>query len=59
MDPPYRCVICKFGAELDDCIAPPHQGRCICLRCFLREVGAPSPMPADLRKAIEAAMVGA
>lgn len=54
----YKCVICRFEAELDDAIAPPAGGRCVCLRCFARETETARPMPGALRRDIAAALAG-
>ena len=43
------CLICHYEVELDDAVVPTG-GRCICLRCFLRETGTEVVMPAPLRK---------
>jgi hypothetical protein len=45
-----RCVLCRSEVELDDVALPGPQGRCICLRCYLREAGAPSPMSITLQR---------
>lgn len=46
---PYRCLICRWGAQLDDAIAITRRGICICLSCYLHETGY-KPMPAWLRR---------
>jgi hypothetical protein len=52
----YRCLICRFGVELDDAIALTSRGTCICVRCFARETKSEQRVPAALRRDVEAAM---
>jgi hypothetical protein len=49
----YICLMCKFLTEYDDVVAPTVDGRCICLRCFHRQVGDERPLPATLRRLVE------
>ena len=46
----FRCILCAFGAELDDAVVTGTQGRCICLRCFLRETHTEKRMDKGLRR---------
>lgn len=46
------CVICHFPVELDDAVAPTGKGRCVCLRCFIREVGDDRKLPPDLLREV-------
>ncbi len=57
----YTCVICRFETELDDVIAPVASGRCVCLRCYVRETQTALSMPKALRQDVSAtlASVGA
>ena len=32
------CIICRFETELDDVVINGAAGRCVCLRCYSREV---------------------
>jgi hypothetical protein len=52
----YRCVICHFTVELDDCIAPTPTGGCVCVRCFGRETESSLAMPKELRRSVIAAL---
>jgi len=47
------CVICHFETELDDVVAQ-SSGKCVCLRCYVRETGAERPMPKELRRELAA-----
>jgi len=49
----YTCLLCKYPTELDDAIATPRDGRCICLRCFHEQVGDRRRIDRSLRHAIE------
>ena len=51
-----RCIICRFETELDDVVTAGTGGRCVCLRCYLRETGTEQPMPRDLRCAVVATL---
>ena len=55
----YICVLCRFGTEYDDAIAPTPDGRCICLRCFERAVGDERRVDTALRRLLETALAGA
>lgn len=50
----YTCILCKYPTELDDAVAGGESGRCICLRCFHREVGDVRRLSPALRRSIEA-----
>ncbi|HLZ72090.1 MAG TPA: hypothetical protein VKV26_19465 [Dehalococcoidia bacterium] len=54
----YCCVICHFAVPLDDTVISGRTGRCICLRCYVRETGSEQTMPAwltrDLRTTLSA-----
>ena len=54
----FICVICRFETELDDVIAPVANGRCVCLRCFVRETESAVAMPAWLLRDLAAALTG-
>ena len=55
----YQCIICRFLIELDDVIAPPAAGRCVCLRCYLRVTETEKPLPFDLFRELRAVPAGA
>lgn len=55
----FVCVLCRFGTELDDVIAPVAGGRCVCLRCFTRETASTVAMPKALRRDVADALAGA
>ncbi len=50
------CVLCHFEVDTDDVEIQGEGGRCICLRCYLREAGKSTDMPDALRRDIEAAL---
>ncbi len=50
------CAICRFPTVPDDVVLHGPAGRCVCLRCYLREVGDRRPMPVPLRRQIEAVL---
>ena len=50
------CIICHFEADLDDSVVSTGSGRCICLRCYLRETGTARPMPKALRREVSAVL---
>lgn len=50
------CVICQFEVTPDDVTLGTPGGRCICLRCYLRESGQSTDMPSGLRKDLIAAL---
>jgi len=54
----FTCVICRFAVPLDDAAIGGKTGRCICLRCYVRETGSEQSMPAwlsaDVREALNA-----
>lgn len=52
----FRCIICRFEAELDDVIAPASNGRCVCLRCFARETDTARSMSQELRRDVTSAL---
>jgi hypothetical protein len=52
----YTCAICHFEVRLDDAVLPTTSGRCICLRCYTRELGYWRPMPKSLRRLVVAAL---
>lgn len=55
---PYLCVLCRFGVWLDDAICATASGKCVCVRCFWREVEDERPFPMWLRREVAAAMAG-
>lgn len=48
------CLLCGFEVELDDAaVLLAARPRCICIRCFDREVDSPpTPMPPRLRREV-------
>ena len=44
------CIICRFQTEFDDAISATASGRCVCLRCYMRETGTERPMPKALQR---------
>jgi hypothetical protein len=53
------CLICHFETPLDDAVAPTASGRCVCLRCFIRETRTERAMPASLQRELSAATAAA
>ena len=51
-----RCLLCAFETELDDAVVTSANGRCICLRCYLRETGAAKRMEKTLRRELIATL---
>jgi hypothetical protein len=54
----FTCILCRFQTEADDAAIGGRVGTCICLRCYVRQVGAERPMPAELRRAVEDTLAG-
>ena len=54
----FTCVICQFNAELDDVALSGPSGRCVCLRCYLRETGNGLAMSKSLRRDLAACVNG-
>jgi hypothetical protein len=54
----YTCIICHFSATLDDAVISGRNGRCICLRCYLRETESDRPMTKELRRDLSLALSG-
>jgi hypothetical protein len=52
----YRCILCAFDTELDDAVVANKSGRCICLRCYLRETGGTKMMEQRLRREVIATL---
>ncbi len=50
----YRCILCAFDTELDDVVVANPHGRCVCLRCFLRETGSAKRMEKRLHRELSA-----
>ncbi len=50
------CVICHFATPLDDVALACGSGRCVCLRCFVRETGGAPPMPKALQRILTATL---
>ena len=50
----FLCRLCAFLTELDDAVVVTATGRCICLRCFLRETGGSMPMDPRLYRELTA-----
>jgi hypothetical protein len=51
-----RCILCAFETELDDAVIVAGTGRCVCLRCFLRETNNEKPMDKHLRRELVATL---
>ena len=54
----WVCIICRFEVFLDDTITPLACGKCICCKCYKREVGDMHPMPNTLRMSVRAVLAG-
>jgi hypothetical protein len=50
------CVLCRFEVEADDVALTGPQGRCICLRCYLREADTAQAISKSLRSEIESCL---
>jgi hypothetical protein len=50
------CVLCRFEVEADDVALGGPQGRCICLRCYLRESETEQPISKALRREVESCL---
>ena len=51
------CLLCGFDTELDDAaVLLATRARCICLRCYNREIGAVRPVPDALRREVAACL---
>lgn len=50
----FTCIVCKFPVELDDAVVPTAEGRCICVRCFYRQIGDERRLSPALRRELEA-----
>lgn len=48
------CKLCLFDVELDDVELLFPSGRCVCLRCYLKETGNLRPMAKAVRQQFEA-----
>jgi hypothetical protein len=53
----YQCMICTFDTALDDTWIVVRGNRCICVRCFTREVGTQRPVPAPLYFDVEVTLL--
>ncbi len=53
------CVICRFPTVLDDVQLRGPRGRCVCVRCYLRETDTLRTVPAALRRRVEAILATA
>lgn len=51
-----RCILCAFETELDDAVIVASNGRCVCLRCYLRETNNAKPMDQRLRRELVATL---
>jgi hypothetical protein len=51
-----RCILCAFETELDDAVVTSATGRCICLRCFTKEINDQKRMDKALRKELVATL---
>ncbi len=54
----FTCIICHFGTTLDDTVVAGRNGRCICLRCYVRETDSERPMTSSLRRDLATALSG-
>lgn len=54
----FTCIICHFAAPLDDTVVSGRSGRCICLRCYLRETETERHMAPSLRRDLSHALSG-
>jgi hypothetical protein len=52
----FTCILCRFQMEADDAAVGGLGGTCICLRCYVRQVGTERPMPAALRRELTATL---
>ena len=52
----FTCTLCRFATELDDVALRGGRGQCVCLSCYCHETGTARPIPATLRRALEAAL---
>lgn len=52
----YRCFLCRFEVELDDVALLNSTGRCLCLRCYLRQLDQPLSVPETLQREIVASL---
>jgi hypothetical protein len=50
------CVLCRFEVVTDDVALTGPQGRCICLRCYLRETETAQPLSKALRQEVESCL---
>ena len=50
------CAICRFPAVPDDVVLHGPGRQCVCLHCYLRETGVLRPVPAALRRQVEAVL---
>lgn len=55
----FTCIVCKFPVELDDAVVPTAEGRCICVRCFSRQLGDERRLSPALRRELEALLAAA
>lgn len=55
----FRCMNCGWLTELDDADITTVTGKCICVRCYYTMIDRSRPMPAELRRDVEAALKGA
>jgi hypothetical protein len=51
-----RCILCAFDTEVDDAVVTSPTGRCICLRCFTKEINDQKRMDKALRKELVATL---
>ena len=49
----WTCRLCLWEVMLDDVVVALRGGRCICLRCYLRETGDTHVMPKDYQREID------
>lgn len=51
-----RCILCAFETELDDAVVASVNGRCICLRCFTKEINDQKRMTKALHRELIATL---
>jgi hypothetical protein len=55
----WQCILCRFDVVYDDVVVGNmKRGRCICLVCYMRDVGGTKVMNKDYRRDIQAVLAG-
>jgi hypothetical protein len=52
----YNCILCHFDFPLDDTVVTASIGRCLCVRCYYKEVDPDRHMSKILRSMLQAAL---